>query len=476
LIIDFSFEDTFKILGNIVKTMRKISICVGSQTPVVRFKLTSEDLFEKYGDLPEPVSIDGLVEGEDYDFTPGGVTGMVKPLLEKMHADGKIKRPHWVAINPLGPERAMVGGIVLHRIEMEPLELAGYGHFKERMWRSVHGLEETEIPRHYFRDFALLNWLYAKKMLDLNLEFNFDLFYVHDFQLLLIGSMVGPAAPKVFRWHIPIDVGNLSPEWRSFLLRYLEEYDAVIVSCKKYKKSLLRAGFKGKVYQFYPHLDQRAHEKAPAPQVNQFCEKFGIRDGNKVVVVVARLDPIKGQDIAIKALARVVKRFPNTKLVLVGDGSFSSARRGGIGLPKGSKWLAKLMELTRRLGIHDNVIFTHYLTFEDLRSAYTRADLVVLPSRLEGFGLVVVEGWLYKKPAIISSGAGIAELVVEGKNGYLFNPNKPEELARKIINMLSKPKQAGKMGEGGFETASKCYLEKGIRSLQNVFLEALGER
>ena len=463
-------------MGNTVKAMRKLSICVGSQTPVVRFKLTSEDLFEKYGDLPEPVSIDALVEGEGYGFTPGGVTGMVKPLLEKMYADEKIQRPHWVAINPLGPERAMVGGIVLHRIEMEPLELAGYGRFKEKIWGSVHGLEETEIPRLYFRDYALLNWLYAKKMMDLHLEFNFDLFYINDFQLLLVGSMIGPSAPKVFRWHIPIDVRNMSPEWRSFLLRYLDEYDAVIVSCKKYKKSLLRAGFKGKVYQYYPHIDQRAHKKASASQVNQFCEKFDIRDDDKVVAVVARLDPIKGQDIAIKALARVVKRFPNTKLVLAGDGSFSSARRGGIGLTKGAKWATKLRELTRRLDIYDDVVFTGYLSLEDLRSAYTRADLVVLPSRLEGFGLVIVEGWLYKKPAVVSSGAGISELVVEGKNGYLFNPNKPEELARKIINIFSKPKRAGEMGEKGFETASKCYLEGGIRSLQNVFLEALGER
>jgi len=456
--------------------MRKLSLCAGSQTPIVRFKLSSEDLFEKYGDLSEPVPLDALVEGEDYDFTPGGVTGVVRPLLDEMFRRGRLHRAHWVALNPLGPELAAMDRIVLHRIEMEPHELVGYGHFKEAIWRNIHGMERREIPRGYFSDFAKFNWLFAKKMLDLHSEIGFDLFYVHDFQLLMVGSMLGPAAPKVFRWHIPMDLRKLSPQWRAFLLRYLETYDTVIVSCKKYKKSLSRAGFKGKVLQIYPHVDQRIHRKAPVSEVNKFCRKFRIKADDIVLLVVARLDPIKGQEVAIKALAQVVKHFPSAKLVLVGNGSFSSARRGGLGLPKGMRWLDRLEGLADRLGVRDNVIFTGHITSGELRSAYTRADVVILPSKLEGFGLVVIEGWLYKKPVVASCRAGVAELITDGKNGYLFNPEKHEELANKITTILSKSDHAIEVGTRGFETASRCYLEKGVRSLWNVFLEALGER
>jgi len=455
--------------------MRKISLCVGSQTPPIRFKIDPDMLFEKYGDLSKPVPIKALSEGEDFDYTPGGVTGMVAPLLQRMYREEKIRTPHWVAINPMGPEMASFGGIVLHRIEMEPHEMAGYGYFKEAMWKNVHGLEQTWVPCRQFADYALFNWLYAKKMMDLHSEIEFDLFYVHDFQLLLTGSMTGPAAHKIFRWHIPLDMKKMTPGWRAFLLRYLGDYDAVIVSCKKYKRSLSKAGFKGRVYHIYPHIDERTHGRASDDKVKQFCERFGINDDDTIILTVARLDPIKGQDIAVRALARVAKRFPQAKLVLVGDGSFSSARKGGLGLPKGMRWLDRLERLASKLGVRQRTIFTRYLSGEELRAAYTRADVVVLPSVLEGFGLTVLEGWMYKKPVVVSSGAGVSELITDGENGYLFSPNNHEELASKIIGVLSKPYTADEMGKEGFETAKKCYIRRGTQSLLNVFSEVLGK-
>ncbi|MFQ6129402.1 MAG: glycosyltransferase family 4 protein [Candidatus Hadarchaeaceae archaeon] len=455
--------------------MRKISLCVGSQTPPIRFKIDPEMLFEKYGDLSRPVSIKALSEGVDFDYTPGGVTGMVAPLLQRMYKDEKIRTPHWVAINPMGPEMALFGGIVLHRIEMEPHEMAGYGYFKEAMWKNVHGLEQTWVPCRQFADYALFNWLYAKKMMDLHSEIEFDLFYVHDFQLLLTGSMTGPSARKIFRWHIPLDMKKMTPGWRAFLLRYLRDYDAVIVSCKKYKRSLSKSGFKGRVYHICPHIDERMHGRASDAKVRQFCERFGINDDDKTILTVARLDPIKGQDIAVRALARIAKRFPQVKLMLVGNGSFSSARRGGLGLPKGVRWLDRLERLANKLGVRQRTIFTRYLTGEELRAAYTRADVVVLPSVLEGFGLTVIEGWVYKKPVVVSSGAGVSELITDGENGYLFSPNDYEELASKINGVLSKPDAADEMGKEGFETAKKCYIKRGTQSLLNVFSEVLGK-
>lgn len=191
-------------------------------------------------------------------------------------------------------------------------------------------------------------------------------------------------------------MNRIAREWRAFLLKHLKNYDAVIVSCRRYKESLLKAGFKGRVHQIYPHIDERAHRMASNSKVQRFCEKFGIESDDKVILVVARMDPIKGQDVAIKAMARIIKRLPDTKLVLIGNGSFSSARVGGLGLSKATRWLARLRRLAGELGIHNKVIFTNYVPAEELRAIYTRADLVVLPSVLEGFGMTILEGWLYK--------------------------------------------------------------------------------
>jgi len=455
--------------------MRKVSLCVSSQTPPIRFKLDPDALFEKYGDLSKPMQLKMLLEGEDFVYTPGGVTGMVAPMLQWMYRANKIRRPHWVAINPLSPEMTSFGGIVLHRIELEFHEMASYGHFKETMWRNVHGMEQTWISRRHFVDYALFNWHYAKKMMDLHAEINFDMFYVHDFQLLLVGSMTGPVTRKIFRWHIPLDMTKMTRGWRTFLQRYLEDYDAIIVSCKKYKRSLSKAGFKGRIYQIYPHIDEKAHGRASDAKISQFCERFGISSDDMIILVVARLDPIKGQDTAVRALARIAKHFPSAKLVLVGNGSFSGARTGGLGLPKGVRWLDRLEQLASKLGVRQRIIFTRYLTGDELRAAYTRADVVVLPSVLEGFGLAVLEGWIYKKPVVVSSGAGVSELIIDGENGCIFPPNDHEELASKIIRVLSKPGAANEMGKSGFETAKKCYIKQGAQSLLNVFSDVLGK-
>ncbi|MEA1905019.1 MAG: glycosyltransferase family 4 protein [Candidatus Hadarchaeota archaeon] len=452
---------------------KKISLCVSSQTPYVRFKVSSEDLYDKYGDIPEPLPLDMLTESEDFVYAPGGVTRLIPPLLRALYKRKLIEKPHWVSLNPLGPEKAVSGGMILHSVEMSPRESTRYGRFKEALWKNIHGVEQTPIPKDYFPGYALFNWLVAKKMLDLHDEYDFDLFYVHDFQLLLAGSMLGPTAPRVFRWHIPIDMQEMLPSWRSLLLRYMEDYDVVITGCKKYKESLLKSGFRGKVHQQYPHINPEDYDRPSYSEMNQFCQKYGIGEDDEVILVVARLDPMKGQDVAIKGLAHIARSFPNLKLVLIGDGSFSSSRRGGLGLPKGLRWKKELDKLSKSLGVSDRVIFTGYVPKEELESAYLRANVVVLPSVLEGFGLVVLEGWQYKNPVIVSSEAGVAELVEDGVNSYVFDPSNPRELGEKIKTILSKPKLASEIAERGHETVKQCYLERNVDRIWSLFMEIL---
>ena len=64
-------------MNNKVTAMERLNLCVNSQTPLIRFKLQYSELLEKYGDLPDPVPLDMLIEGEDYEMTPGGVPKIV---------------------------------------------------------------------------------------------------------------------------------------------------------------------------------------------------------------------------------------------------------------------------------------------------------------------------------------------------------------------------------------------------------------
>jgi len=457
--------------------MKGLGLCVSSQTPLVRFSQSHEEIVRKYSGPNQLLDLSQMLEGEDYEFTAGGVTRMVFPLVKHMVREGISESPHWISLNPIGPEKITASGITLHHIKLETERMGGYGYTKESIWKALHGIQKEPVDsllwRDEFVDFTYYNRLCSELAMQLDKENDFDLFYVHDFQQLPMAHMLHTLKPKIFRWHIPFDESLVPEMWKQSLSSYFNAYDVVVVSCGKYLESLRRFGYKGKAHHIYPYINQDIYKKPSRSEVEEFNHKFGISEGDRVVLVVARLDPIKGQDGAIKGFARVARDFPDAKLVVAGNGSFSSSKQG-IGLSKAERWLGRLRELVRTLKMEDRMVFTGHLTHKELQVAYERCELTVLPSILEGFGLVVIESWFYKKPAIVSSMAGVAELVKHGENGFLFDPRDPNDLADKLSIMLSNQNLASVMGENGFKVSGQCYLERGVKSETEMMLNLVG--
>lgn len=451
-------------------TKEKMKLCLSSQTPLVRFKLSYDELIEKYGDLPDPVPLSSLEEGYDYDFAPGGVPKMVYPMMREMISAGMVEKADWVSLSPDAPPRVSTENVMIHNITMSASELSAYSRFKEKVWNDVHDIGRLDIGARESAAYAKYNWLCAQRMFEL---FPTDVFYVHDFQQLQIGAMLGLSAPVVFRWHIPFNLDHVKPYTRNFMLRCMESFDSIVVSCRRDLEGLIRAGYRGKAHQIYPYIDQKQWIAPPSSEMQEFCDRFGIKPDDKVVLVVGRMDKIKGQDVAIKAFAKIARKFPNAMLVLVGNGSFSGSKKGGLGHSKSDVWRGYLQTLATSVGVADRIVFTGYLTDYEMRSAYSRCDVFVLPSTKEGFGLVVVEAWVYKKPVIVSTGAGASEMIIEDVNGNTFNSGNVDELAAKMEKILSDGEKIVQMGERGFETSRQCYVESGVKQVSEVLKQAI---
>jgi len=450
--------------------MSGINLCINSQTPLIRFKVQYADLLEKYGDLPDPTPLEMFVEGEDYEMTPGGVPKIVYPLMNIMMEENLVEKAHWVSLNPVGPKRAVAGKVHIHNISLEPTELSSYTRMKERVWEEVHDLERHKVGSEEFAAYAKYNWLCASKMFELS---PIDIFYIHDFQQLQVGNMIGLAAPTVFRWHIPLDLTNADRYMRNFIVRCMEAFDAVVVSCKRDLEGLIRSGYHGRAYQVYPYVNERMWVEPTISEVDKFCSTFGIGADDRMILVVGRMDKIKSQDIAIKAVSHLKAEFPNIKLVLVGNGSFTGSKAGGLSNPKARFWREYLQTLVKKLKLEQNVVFTGYLPDENLKAAYKRSEVLVLPSVKEGFGLVVGEAWTYKKPVVVSKGAGVSEMVVEGTNGYAFEKNDAEELANKLRLVLKDSEASTVMGERGSEMVKMLSLQSGVKEISKIFKETI---
>ncbi|MCI2414845.1 MAG: glycosyltransferase family 4 protein [Candidatus Aramenus sp.] len=430
------------------------SIAINTQTPPIRFTVTYKDIVERYGVLSLPLDL-SLLSPDEYYPSVGGVAKMMFGLLSRINA-----KKRWVSLGPGYPPSAVMGDVELHFVDLPAEQLALYTRFKEGIYNESHGVSKYDINGEDYIAYATYNWLSAQKLLEFYSDT--DVYFVNDFQQLLVGGIIGPSAPAVLWYHIPFVPEKLNPRLREFLIRSFEGFDSLIFSTKRDLEGLIRTGAKVNARQIYPFIDPRSYSQRSKNDVERVEEKFGIGEDEKVVLVVARMDPIKSQDVAIRAIKDL-----NVKLVLAGDGSFTSKT---LGHNKAGMWAKRLKDLARELKVEGKVVFTGYVTDEELMALYQRADVVTLPSNIEGFGLAVCEGWLYKKPVVVSKGAGASELVIEGVNGYTFSPGDHEGMAKGIEGAL---KGGERLGEMGYETAKKCFVDNAVNEVKAVLEEAV---
>ena len=170
------------------------------------------------------------------------------------------------------------------------------------------------------------------------------------------------------------------------------------------------------------------------------------------VAYVGRLIPVKGTDVLLEAWRRVIARCPGARLLLVGASEDIAYDR-----------------MARELGIADTVDFVGFK--DDVKPWLAAADVMVLPSREEGGGLVLIEAMALSKPVIASRVGGIADYVRDGETGVLVPPGNPELLADALCKALQQPERLRRMGLAGRARVEK---EFSLSSAARKFLDLIG--
>lgn len=152
-------------------------------------------------------------------------------------------------------------------------------------------------------------------------------------------------------------------------------------------------------------------------------ERLEQGNGKFQIIQIGRLTHLhKGQDLLIKAADILINKyhFLNFTIRLIGEGDSKSY----------------LQSLIDELGLSEFVILEGNKSFEYIRNNLCNHDLLVQPSRYEGFGLVAIEAMAAKVPVLISEVDGLAEIVQPNKYGYSFEPENVEDLAEKIREIM----------------------------------------
>ena len=194
----------------------------------------------------------------------------------------------------------------------------------------------------------------------------------------------------------------------------------------------------------YISVDHERCDPDRVPPVDLHAE-LGLAPGAHVIGQVAQVTPWKGQDTAVRMLAKVRERLPDTHLVLVGSITFDTkaTRFDNHG------FLGDLHALIDELGVRDHV---HLLgQREDVPALQAAFDLSVLPSWDEPFGLSAAESLAMRTPILVGSVGGVGEYVEDGVSGRVLPPHEPDAWAAAAIELLEDPARRAAMGEAGRE-------------------------
>ena len=169
--------------------------------------------------------------------------------------------------------------------------------------------------------------------------------------------------------------------------------------------------------------------------------ELGLAD-KRVILYVGRIEPLKGLDILIKAVS-MLHDAANAKLIIVGGG------------PEDDAEMERLKNLASQLDISDIVSFTGAVSQERLPTYYSAADVFVLPSWYESFGLVALEAMSCGTPVVVSRVGGLRTFVENGKTGYLVPWRCPEAFARSMDMLLANPALRDAMGSAARRKATR---------------------
>lgn len=151
-------------------------------------------------------------------------------------------------------------------------------------------------------------------------------------------------------------------------------------------------------------------------------------DNKKIILTLARLstDEDKGQHRVLEALPSILKKIPNAVYLIVGGGKDERVNQF----------------LNQNPYLYKSVIFTGTISNEEKNDYYNLADVFVMPSKTEGFGIVFIEALACGLPVICSEGYGCREGLLNGKLGILVDPDNTKSISNRIVEILKKSYKA----------------------------------
>jgi glycosyltransferase involved in cell wall biosynthesis len=283
-----------------------------------------------------------------------------------------------------------------------------------------------------------------------------DVLHNHMYRAELVGTRAAIALGEIGRPR-PYVVSTVhssrvrSPEDRAELRRLTPRIDQIIAVSRAIEEKIRHEERVGAPIRLvYNGVDlHRYDHQEPCCTLG---EEYGIESGAPIVGVIARLEPEKGHRTLLDAWPLVLRRAPDARLLVVGEGSL----------------LTELAWQARELGIDRRVVFTGRR--DDIPAVTAALDVAVLPSYREAQGMVVLEAMALSRPVVATNVGGIPEMLEDGVSGLLVPPHDPDALAAAIVRLLLDHPFADTIARHGHDVAHERFsIEFMVRAVEDIY-------
>ena len=234
-----------------------------------------------------------------------------------------------------------------------------------------------------------------------------------------------------------------------------------VICCSDYMVSHVRWAFglpPDKQIMIPNGVNSDVYARIDKKNLTQFRSKFALPN-ERIVLFVGRLVYEKGVHVLVNAIPKVLEKV-DAKFVIVGNGYMKEQLSG----------------LVKSLGIAQKVLFTGFVDDETLRKLQTCADVSVVPSLFEPFGIVALEAMAAGSPVVVSDTGGLGEIVDHDVDGVKVYTNNPDSLAWGITRVLTDERNAERLRNNAYKKILEKYnWDRIAHQTENIYSSVLSE-
>lgn len=258
-----------------------------------------------------------------------------------------------------------------------------------------------------------------------------DIVILSHINLLLIGFLIKVFSPKTKLVLIAhgIEVWIILPGWKKNMLK---KTDCILAVSNYTKEKMIALNHLDpeKITVLNNCLDPFLPKPGNDKKDENLMKKYGLSENDTVLATLSRFsitEKYKGYDEVIKVIHLLSQDYPNLKYLLIGKYDAEEKNR--------------INQLIEESNLANAVIFAGYIPDEELASHYNLADIFIMPSKKEGFGIAFIEAMYYGKPVIAGNKDGSVDALLNGKLGLLVNPDSEEEISQALRKIISNRQQ-----------------------------------